>query len=73
MHTSHSTPTTGILRDLLDPARAPQSRRRTPETLRGLSDWILRDLGMSRSRGVNGRAVAERGKDSVMLRAFYGL
>jgi hypothetical protein len=47
----------------------------TPETPRTLGDWILRDLGMSRSREVNGRAVAEHGRASpqiVKLRAFYG-
>jgi hypothetical protein len=61
-------PLGSILRDAL-------FQRRKPETLRELDDWILRDLGLNRSREANSRAVAEHGRASpqiVKLRAFYG-
>lgn len=67
MHTIKKT-FRSILRDAL-------SRRQKAETLRDLNDWLVRDLGVNRSREAGGEAVAEHGRASpqiVKLRTFYG-
>jgi hypothetical protein len=65
MHTI-KTSIQSILRQALNPARAPHSQRQNPETLGGLGDWILRDLGMRRSEH-------DKASAQVVMRAYYGL
>lgn len=65
MHTN-KTSILSILRNALDPARAPHPQSQNPETLGGLGDWILRDLGMRRPE-------PDKASAQIVMRAYYGL